>query len=71
MEIAIIGTGLRPIDAGPLARAKELEALAWLNIALQPLLGNTWATGWRLLGVPSGLLDERQSLEAAAGGTTA
>ena len=49
--------GLRPIDAGPLARARELEALAWLNISLQGSLGNTWRTGWKLVGVPSGILE--------------
>ena len=49
--------GLRPIDAGPLARARELEALAWLNISLQASLGNTWRTGWKLVGVPSGILE--------------
>ena len=49
--------GLRPIDAGPLARARELEALAWLNIALQGSLGNTWHTAWKLVGVPAGVVD--------------
>jgi 8-hydroxy-5-deazaflavin:NADPH oxidoreductase len=44
--------GLRPIDAGPLVRARELEALGWLNITLQATLGNTWRTAWKLLGVP-------------------
>ena len=48
--------GLRPIDAGPLARARELEALAWLNIALQGSLGNGWHTGWKLVGVPVGAI---------------
>jgi NADPH-dependent F420 reductase len=49
--------GLRPIDAGPLARARELEALAWLNIALQGSLGNTWHTAWKLVGVPVGVVE--------------
>lgn len=49
--------GLRPIDAGPLARARELEALAWLNIALQGSLGNSWHTAWKLVGVPAGVLE--------------
>jgi hypothetical protein len=44
--------GLRPIDAEPLVRARELEALGWLNITLQATLGNTWRTAWKLLGVP-------------------
>ena len=49
--------GLRPIDAGPLVRARELEALAWLNISLQGTLGNGWRTGWKLVGVPTGVLE--------------
>jgi len=48
--------GFRPIDAGPLVHARELEALAWLNISLQGSLGNSWRTGWKLVGVPSGVL---------------
>jgi 8-hydroxy-5-deazaflavin:NADPH oxidoreductase len=31
--------GLRPVDAGPLARAHELEALGYLHMALQEPLG--------------------------------
>jgi 8-hydroxy-5-deazaflavin:NADPH oxidoreductase len=45
--------GVRAIDAGPLRRARELEALAYLNIWLNiqnPSWG--WRTGWKLLGVP-------------------
>ena len=32
-------SGLRPVDAGPLARARELEALGYLHMAIQPGLG--------------------------------
>jgi 8-hydroxy-5-deazaflavin:NADPH oxidoreductase len=31
--------GLRPVDAGPLVRARELEALGYLHMALQQSLG--------------------------------
>jgi NADPH-dependent F420 reductase len=44
--------GFQPIDAGPLSMARHLEAVAFLNIALQPQLGQTWRTAWRLVGVP-------------------
>lgn len=44
--------GFRPIDAGPLSMARHLEAVAFLNIALQSQLGQTWRTAWRLVGVP-------------------
>jgi 8-hydroxy-5-deazaflavin:NADPH oxidoreductase len=54
LVLDLVGSiGLRPVDAGPLARARELEALGWLNISLQPSLGNTWRTAWKLVGVPS------------------
>jgi NADPH-dependent F420 reductase len=44
--------GLRPIDAGSLAAAHELEALAWLNIALQIRTGGNWSSSFVLLGAP-------------------
>ncbi|MBI2762411.1 MAG: NADPH-dependent F420 reductase [Chloroflexi bacterium] len=44
--------GLRPIDAGPLTGARELEALAWLNIALQMRIGGNWSSSFVLLGAP-------------------
>ena len=44
--------GLRPIDAGSLAGARELEALAWLNIALQLRTGGNWSSSFVLLGAP-------------------
>lgn len=42
--------GFRPIDAGPLAMARSLEALGILNIALQMQHGWPWQTGWKLVG---------------------
>ena len=42
--------GFRPIDAGPLAMARALEALAVLNISLQVQHGWPWQSGWKLLG---------------------
>jgi NADPH-dependent F420 reductase len=44
--------GMRPIDAGALAAAHELEALAWLNIALQLRTGGNWSSSFVLLGAP-------------------
>ena len=44
--------GLRPIDAGPLDRAQQLEQLAFLNIALNATNGWSWQSGWRLAGAP-------------------
>jgi 8-hydroxy-5-deazaflavin:NADPH oxidoreductase len=45
--------GLRPIDVGPLARARQLEALAFLNMALNIVNEGTWQSGWKLVGAPS------------------
>jgi predicted dinucleotide-binding enzyme len=48
------GIGLRPIDVGPLVRARQLEALAFLNMALNIVNEGTWQSGWKLVGAPSG-----------------
>ena len=60
--------GLRPIDAGPLRSARELEALAWLNISLQRSLGNSWRTAWKVVGVPAGALEKGEPVGAGATG---
>lgn len=45
--------GFRPIDAGPLAMARALEALGLLHITLQIRNGWPWQSGWKLVG-PTG-----------------
>jgi NADPH-dependent F420 reductase len=45
--------GLNPIDVGPLARAQQLEQLAFLNIALNATANGSWTSGWRLVGSPT------------------
>lgn len=42
--------GLRAIDAGPLNRARQLEALALLGITLQNTLGTQFQSAWKILG---------------------
>lgn len=42
--------GLRPIDAGPLAMARHLEALGFLNISLNARNDLSWQNGWKYLG---------------------
>ena len=44
--------GLNPVDAGPLVRARQLEALAFMNIALQLANNGAWRSGWKLVGAP-------------------
>jgi 8-hydroxy-5-deazaflavin:NADPH oxidoreductase len=46
----VASIGLRPIDAGPLSRAQQLEQLAFLNIALNATNGWSWESGWKLAG---------------------
>jgi hypothetical protein len=44
--------GLHAVDAGPLVRARQLEALAFLNISLQVAHNGAWRSGWKLVGAP-------------------
>ena len=37
--------GLNPVDVGPLARARQLEGLAFLNITLNMANGGNWQSG--------------------------
>jgi len=45
--------GLRPIDAGPLAMARTLEAMGLLIVSLQRQHGWPWQNGWKLVGPPA------------------
>src|SRR3954454_13195468 len=44
--------GFRPVWVGPLAAARELEALAFLNIRLQMVNGGAWNTSIKLVDAP-------------------
>jgi 8-hydroxy-5-deazaflavin:NADPH oxidoreductase len=41
--------GLRPVDAGPLRRARELEALGYLHMAVQQNLGSGFGSTIKVL----------------------
>jgi NADPH-dependent F420 reductase len=45
--------GLNPVDVGPLARAQQLEQLAFLNIALNIAGSGAWQSGWKLIAAPA------------------
>jgi predicted dinucleotide-binding enzyme len=45
--------GLRPVHVGPLAAARELEALAWLNIRLNMIANGDWQSTYVLVGAPA------------------
>ena len=57
--------GLRPVDVGALARAGELEALAFLNIQLQMRHGGDWRSAVTLVGAPAGATEAPRELAAA------
>ncbi len=48
LVLELVGSiGLQPVDVGPLARAQQLEQLAFLNIALNLAPGSSWTSGWQ------------------------
>jgi NADPH-dependent F420 reductase len=49
----VASIGLNPVDVGPLVRARQLESLAFLNIALQIANDGQWRSGWQLVAAPA------------------
>jgi NADPH-dependent F420 reductase len=47
-DVAAAG-GLRPIDAGPLKRARELEGFQFLHMTLQQTLGTGWSSAIKIV----------------------
>jgi NADPH-dependent F420 reductase len=58
--------GFRPVYVGPLARARELEALGFLNIQLQVGAGGDWRTAFTMIDAPKGAIEHRAVAKAAA-----
>ncbi len=42
--------GMRPLDAGPLSRSRQIEAMQFLHITLQGTLGANWGSAIKILG---------------------
>jgi NADPH-dependent F420 reductase len=42
--------GMRPLDTGPLSRARQIEAMQLLQIVLQKSLGTNWGSGIKIIG---------------------
>jgi len=49
----VASIGLEPVDVGPLARARQLESLAFLNISLNATHNGAWRSGWKLVAAPT------------------
>jgi predicted dinucleotide-binding enzyme len=45
----VADAGMRPIDAGPLKRAREIEALGYLHMVLQQPLDTKYASAVKVL----------------------
>jgi hypothetical protein len=56
--------GLRRVDVGPLRMARYLEALHFINVALNLSNGWGWKTAWKLIGAP---IPEPQAAAASVG----
>ena len=42
--------GMRPVDTGPLSRARQIEGMQFLHIVTQGSLGTNWASSIKILG---------------------
>jgi len=42
--------GMRPVDAGPLSRARQIEGMQLLHIVTQETLGTNWGSALKILG---------------------
>lgn len=42
--------GMRPVDTGPLSRARQIEGMQLLHIVTQETLGTHWGSAVKILG---------------------
>jgi predicted dinucleotide-binding enzyme len=45
----VTDSGLRPVDTGPLSRARQIEGMQLLHIVTQSVLGTNWASTIKIL----------------------
>jgi len=45
----VMDGGLRPVDTGPLNRARQIEGMQLLHIAVQNALGTNWGSTIKIL----------------------
>jgi hypothetical protein len=50
--------GFRPVNAGPLQSARQMEALAWLNMSLQMRTNGDWRSTFVLVGAPLAVTEQ-------------
>ena len=50
--------GFRPVNAGPLRSARQMEALAWLNMSLQMRTNGDWRSAFVLVGAPPAVTEQ-------------
>jgi 8-hydroxy-5-deazaflavin:NADPH oxidoreductase len=60
----ITSIGFRAVDLGPLKGAREMEALAWLNIRLQATFSGAWNTAIVLIAAPAAATTEQHGAAA-------
>jgi len=53
--------GFRPLDVGGLEAARQMEAMAWLNIQLQMRYSGDWNSTFVLVGAPAAAVRETAS----------
>ena len=62
----IVSMGFQPVWVGGLSRARQLEAMAFLNITLQVATGGYWNTAYKLVAPPAASVEHRATAAAGA-----
>jgi NADPH-dependent F420 reductase len=68
VAVLLKSLGFRPVLIGPLAAARQLEGMAWLNIRLQLQAGGDWRSSFVMVGAPAKAVIERRGQIPSTGG---